>query len=572
MPPHTKANCSRVLALSLAVLLASAPLAWAATRPNVVLILTDDQGYGDLGCHGNKVIRTPNLDRLHGQSVRLTNFHVDPTCSPTRSALMTGRYSSRTGVWHTVGGRSLLRRDETTLADHFSRAGYRTGIFGKWHLGDNYPYRAQDRGWQESLVLGGGGVGQTPDAWGNNYFDDTFRHNGRLMKQKGYCTDVFFTAALDFIDKHRAGPFFCYLPTNAPHAPYNVAPKYSKPYLDRGVPVQRARFYGMIENIDENVGRLLAKLKEWKLEENTIVLFLTDNGSAAGWNEAKRDGFNAGMRGSKGSAYDGGHRVPCFFRWPGQPADGRDVPDLTAHIDILPTLLDLCGIEAKHRMPIDGVSLRSLLAGKGKLERTLFVHSQRVEHPVKWRQCAVLTARWRLIDGKELYDMPADPGQRRDVQAVHPEVVKQLRAEYEKWWDSIGTRFGEYCRIVLGSPKENPTRLTCHDWHGKVAPSSQTALHKLPAVNGFWAVQIERAGTYRFTLRHHPAEAKTALKAVKARLRAGKQETSAAVPAEATAVTLEVKLPAGPAEVQTWLEEKDGTSRGAFYVEVRRVE
>jgi arylsulfatase A-like enzyme len=291
--------------------------AWGADRlPNVLLIMTDDQGYGDFACHGNPILKTPNLDRLHAASVRLTNFHVDPTCSPTRSALMTGRYSSRTGVWHTVMGRSLLCRDEVTMADVFTASGYKTGIFGKWHLGGNYPYRPGERGFGEVLTFGGGGaIGNTPDVWGNNYFDDTLRHNARLEKMSGYCTDVFFAAATRFIEENKDRPFFCYLPTNAPHAPYNVAERYSKPYWDRGVPEQRANFYGMIANIDENVGRLLDRLRELKLEENTLVVFLTDNGTAAG-TDAKGGGFNAGMRGFKGSEYEGGHRVPCFFRWP----------------------------------------------------------------------------------------------------------------------------------------------------------------------------------------------------------------------------------------------------------------
>lgn len=548
-----------------------APLSWASTRPNLVLLMTDDQGYGDLSCHGNKVLRTPNLDRLHGQSVRLTDFHVDPTCSPTRSALLTGRYSSRTGVWHTIMGRSILRRDETTLADHFAQAGYRTGIFGKWHLGDNYPYRAIDRGWQESLVHGGGGVGQTPDHWGNTYFNDTYTRNGKPEKQTGYCTDVFFRAALSFIEANRERPFLCYLPTNAPHSPYLVEAKYSKRFLDLKVPSPRANFYGMIENIDENVGTLLAKLKEWKLEDNTLVVFLTDNGSAAGWNEAKREGFNAGMRGIKGTVYEGGHRVPCFLRWPGKLPAGRDVPQLTAHLDLLPTLLDLCGIEAKHRFPLDGISLRKALEGKAEVpERTLFVHSQRIDHPERWRQCAVLTSRWRLINGKELYDLPADPGQRKDVADKHPEVVKELRRAYEKWYDDISTRFEEYCEIVLGSDRENPSWLTGHDWHGDVVPWNHESIKKLPVANGFWAVEIERPGTYRFTLRLHPPEAKCPLQAKRARVRVGKVETSRDVPADAFEVSLELKLQPGKTRLQTWLEGERVT-RGAFYVEVERL-
>lgn len=554
-------------------------LAWLAVTtavvaapPNVVLILTDDQGYGDLGCHGNPVIRTPHLDRLHRDSVRLTNFHVDPTCSPTRAALLTGRYSSRGGVWHTIQGRSILRRDETTLADLLGRAGYRTGLFGKWHLGDNYPCRAQDRGWQESLALGGGGVGQTPDFWGNRYFDDTYWRNGKPEPQKGYCTDVFFAAARRFIEANRHRPFLCYLATNAPHAPYHVPPHYARPYLDRGVPEQRARFYGMIENIDDNVGRLLGKLREWKLDETTIVVFMTDNGTAAGWNEVRRDGFNAGMRGIKGAVYEGGHRVPCFWRWPGRLAAGRDVAGLTAHLDVLPTLLDLCGVEAKHRLPLDGISLRRPLEGKGPLpERTLFVHSQRIDHPEKGRSWAALTPRWRLVHGSELYDLPADPGQRRNVAAEHPAVVRSLRAGYDRWYADVSRRFDEYCPIVLGEDAENPARLTAHDWHGEVVPWDQTAVRRLPLANGFWAVEVARPGRYRLTLRHQPAEEPRPLQATRARLRVGEVRAEAAVPPGASAVSLEVQLSAGPARLQTWLDTADGRSRGAFFVEVRRV-
>jgi arylsulfatase A-like enzyme len=383
----------------------------APRRPNVILIMTDDQGYGDLACHGNPILQTPNLDKLHRQSTRLTNFHVDPTCSPTRSALLTGRYSSRTGVWHTVMGRSLLRRDETTLANIFAAQGYRTGIFGKWHLGDNFPFRPQERGFHEALTFGGGAISNTPDFWGNNYFDDTLRRNNKLEKFAGYCTDVFFAAAQRFIEENRDRPFFAYIPTNAPHQPYNVAAKYSKPYADRGVPSPRAEFYGMIANIDENVGRLLERVRALGLEDDTIVIFMTDNGTAAGYNENTRAGFNAGMRGFKGSEYDGGHRVPCFLRWPGRLRAGADVGAVTAHIDIVPTLLDLCGLQKPADIAFDGVSLRSLLAAKQPWpSRTLLVHSQRIDHPEPWRKCAVMTDRWRLVNGKELYDMTTDPG------------------------------------------------------------------------------------------------------------------------------------------------------------------
>jgi arylsulfatase A-like enzyme len=560
------------IVVAAAVLLAPSLAPAADRQPNVILIVTDDQGYGDLGCHGNPILKTPNLDKLHAQSVRLTNFHVDPTCSPTRSALLTGRYSSRTGVWHTVMGRSLLRRDEVTAANVFAAGGYRTGVFGKWHLGDNHPYRPQERGFGEVLTFGGGAIRNTPDVWGNNYFDDTLRHNGRLEKASGYCTDVFFAAATRFVEENKARPFFCYLPTNAPHAPYNAAGKYSQPYRDRGVPDQRARFYGMIANIDENVGRLLARLTELGLEDDTVVIFMTDNGTAAGA-DAKGGGYAAGMRGIKGSEYEGGHRVPCFLRWPGKLTGGRDVGRLTAHIDLLPTLIDLCALKKPDGVKFDGVSLRPLLTGKGDWpERTMFVHSQRIDHPEKWRKCAVMTDRWRLVNGTELYDLPADPGQKTDVAAANAPVVAALRKAYDGWWADISGRFGEYCEIVVGSEKENPTALACHDWHGEIAPSGQDMVLKGVVANGFWAIDVARAGKYEITLRQQPAAAKFVIPATAARLKVGETDETKAVPVGSASVTFPVKLPAGKTRLQTWLTEKDGTSRGAYFVEVKWVE
>ena len=400
-------------------------------KPNVILVITDDQGYGDVGVHGNSMIKTPNLDKLHSVSVRLTDFHVDPTCSPTRSALMTGRYSTRTGVWHTIMGRSIMNGSELTIAEVFRSAGYVTSMYGKWHLGDNYPCRPQDQGFDETFCHGGGGVGQTPDYFGNDYFDDTYFRNGKPEKAEGYCTDVWFKEALAFIEKNREKPFFAYLSTNAPHGPFLVADSYKKPYLQNGVQPTMASFYGMITNIDENMGLLLKRLDELKLKDNTILIFMTDNGTAAGASRRRGNkkagkawpGFNAGMRGQKGSSYDGGHRVPFFIHWPaGGLHGGRDLDTLSAHIDILPTLAELCGI--KHPVAgapaIDGKSLAPLLKGKEPAwpDRTLFVHSQRLEQVKKGRNNAVLTKRWRLVNNKELYDITADPGSRQGAQQV----------------------------------------------------------------------------------------------------------------------------------------------------------
>jgi arylsulfatase A-like enzyme len=545
-------------------------------RPNVVLVMTDDQGYGDLGCHGNKVIVTPNLDDLHAQSIRLTDFHVDPTCSPTRSALMTGRYSSRTGVWHTIMGRSLLGRDEVTMADIFSASGYKTAIFGKWHLGDNYPFRPQDRGFQEVLIHGGGGVGQGPDYWGNDYFDDTYFHNGKAKKSEGYCTDVWFHEALKFIEASKDRSFFCYVATNAPHAPYNVADKYSKPYRDQGVQDRQADFYGMITNIDKNVGRLMRRLKELNLDENTILIFMTDNGTSGD--------YAGGMRGKKGSQYEGGHRVPFFIRRPGGGLRGPgDVDRLSAHIDVLPTLIELCGLKQPPDIKFDGASLAPLLKGGTSRwpDRTLVVHSQRIEHPEKWRKSAVMTERWRLVNGTELYDIKADPAQTRDIADANPKVVEKLREFYEQWWADLSTGFDKYCEIVIGSDKQNATRLMSHDWHSPDPAWSQEAVRSGSEANGFWAVEIERVGTYEFELRRWPVEVDVpineampggkAITAANARLKIADVDVTQPVAKDARGVTFQVRLQAGKAHLQTWFMDDKGASRGAYYVYAKRL-
>ena len=546
-------------------------------QPNVVLVITDDQGYGDLACHGNPVIQTSNLDKLHTQSVRLTNFHVGPTCSPTRAALMTGHYCNRTGVWHTIMGRSLLRKDEVTMGDVFSASGYRTGIFGKWHLGDNYPFRPQDRGFGEVLIHGGGGVGQGPDYWGNDYFDDTYFHNGQPEEFEGYCTDVWFDGAMRFIKVNKDRPFFCYIPTNAPHGPYNVPEEYMKPYLDKGLPERQARFYGMITNIDDNISRLMHQLKELELEENTILLFMTDNGTSG-------SGYNAGMRGKKGSEYDGGHRVPCFIRWPsGGLTGGIDIDRLTAHIDILPTLIELCGLKKPQGLEFDGDSLVRLLMGRDKNwpARTLITDSQRIEHPEKWRKSAVMTDHWRLVNGKELYDMKADPGQKSDISNRHPQVIQKLSRAYEDWWADVSRRFDEYCEIIIGSDQQNPTRLMSHDWHTPEVPWSQGAVRSGMQANGFWAVEIERNGTYEFELRRWPKELNApineaipggkAITATNARLKIADVDVTRPVSRDARAVTFQVKLNAGKTRLQTWLTDDQGASRGAYYVYAKRL-
>ena len=545
--------------------------------PNVVIVITDDQGYGDLGCHGNPVVRTPNLDRFHGGSVRFTDFHVDPLCAPTRAALLTGRYAYRTGVTAAYAGRSILRRDEITLADMLSDAGYRTGLFGKWHLGDNWPYRPNERGFDETVVCWSGGVTQAADWWGNDYFDDTYYRNNVPEKFTGYCTDVFFDEGLRFIEGNRDRPFFLFLPTNAPHAPHWVDEEYSRPYTDMGIEEPRASFYGMIENIDENFGRLRAKLSELDMEDDTILIFMTDNGSSAGW----RDGFNAEMRNGKGSNYDGGHRVPLFVRWPAGGIDGgRDVDVLAAHIDLVPTLLDLAGI-GKPDIRFDGVSLRPLLTGNGDFpsDRTHFIQHQQVRRDGEFQMestrpyyhSAVLTNRWRLVNGSELYDMSVDPGQEDDIADHHPEVVDALRTQYEDWWADVTVRFDEYIEIPVGAEEADPVRLTSFDWYTGGPPNQrvmQEAPTEGPWVDGFWAIEVMRSGRYRVTLRERPPEANYAIDGDTALLRVGGQEVSQRIAGDATSVEFKVDLHEGKTTMSARFSKAGGSHRGAYFAYV----
>jgi arylsulfatase A-like enzyme len=506
-------------------------------RPNIVFVLTDDQGYGDLGCHGNPIIQTPAIDAFHGRSLRFTQFHVGTTCAPTRSGLLTGLNCNSAGVWHTIGGAALLRQGIPTLPEVLGDNGYATALFGKWHLGDDYPYRPQDRGFQETVYHRGGGLTQVSDHWGNNYIDDTYLVNGVPKAFKGYCTDVFFGEALKWIEGQRAEvggqgsevggskletgnsehethqPFFCMIAPNAPHTPYNVEKKYRDLYAGQNIPEDRKRFYGMISNIDQNFQTLENRLRELGLEENTILIFMTDNGSAGGMdqdeNQFLASGFNAGMRGRKASAYEGGHRVPFFLRWPAGGIDaGRDIDALASYTDIMPTLLDFCGIDCPE---VEGTRLFKDLAPT----RSLVTDTQRLPHPIKWRLSCVMKNDWRLINGRELYDLSTDPEQRTDISADHPDTVAELRADYEAWWALCSRQFNEVSPSHIGSDRCAQVDLTTMEmrnddsdvvWHQGQVRAGQSCL-------GWWDLFAETAGTYELILRRWPEETGYAVRA-----------------------------------------------------------
>ena len=533
----------------------SAFLQAPARRPNVLILITDDQGYGDLSLHGNPILPTPNLDSIGRDGVQFTQFQVCPVCSPTRASLLTGRYNYRTGVVDTYLGRSMMYPDEVTMAEYLAAGGYRTGIFGKWHLGDCYPQRAIDQGFQEAVICKGGGVGQPSDPPANSYFDPILQRNGVEKKYRGYCTDIFFDEAMGFISRHRNEPWFCYLPTNAPHDPLEIAGEYVRPFQGKGLDENTAKTYGMVANLDWNAGRLLAKLRELDLERDTILIYLTDNGP-------QRDRFNAGMRGRKGTVYQGVIRVPFFLRFPRAIQAGTKIDRAAAHIDVLPTILELCGVAVKKGQPaFDGRSLAALLNGEAArwTDRTLFTQWHRGDQPVLFRDCAARTQRYKLVNGKELYDLTADPGERNDIAAAHPEIAAQLRKETEAWFNDVSSTRG-YAppRIQIGAPQETLTILTRQDWRGPKASWEADGI-------GHWEVQFVRTAKYDFRCRM-PATTE----AGKVTLRVGKQSVDLPIERGATqAFFAGVRLPAGPDRVEATIET-GALQRGPHYVDVKR--
>jgi arylsulfatase len=428
----------------------------AGRRPNIILVMTDDQGKGDLSCLGNRDLKTPNLDALHAISTRFTDFHVSPTCAPTRSAIMSGRHEFKNGVTHTILERERMALSSVTIAEVLKKAGYATGIFGKWHLGDEEPYQPHNRGFGEVFIHGAGGIGQAykcscadaPPNQKNRYFDCVIRHNTKFVQTKGFCTDVFFQQALGWIkqQKDQDGPFLAYISTNAPHGPMIAPQRYRKPFLDAGFDAATAGRYGMIANIDDNMGLLMQKMDEWKLHDNTLLIFMTDNGQAGGRNVRKGGKkhtlYRGGLRSGKGSPYEGGTRVPAFWRWKGVLPEGKDVKSLAAHIDLFPTFAALAGAEMpKNAQKFEGRSLLSVLEDSSAkwADRYLFTHVGRWAkgadpNPSKFRNCAVRGPRFRLVNNRELYDIQADPGETTNVIEKHPAAVKAMRTAYDTWW------------------------------------------------------------------------------------------------------------------------------------------
>ncbi len=577
-----------------------------AQHPNIIVVMTDDQGYPELSAHGNPVLNTPNLDKLHSQSIRFTDFHVSPMCTPTRGSLMTGLDPARHGAINVSSGRTLLRAELPTMAKLFADQGYHTGLFGKWHLGDNYPYRPNDRGFQEALWFPSSHIGSTPDAWGNNYFDDQYRHNNQLQSFKGYCTDIFFDHAMAWMKKCAASkkPFFTYLPTNTPHSPF-YAPKKDVddmekaiseaadklPKLDAGTKAKLIRYLAMIRNIDHNMGRLITFLDESDLAKNTILVFLTDNGSTFG-----HAYYPAGMRGKKTQLWEGGHRVPCFIRWPkGKLGKPRDIGGLTQVQDLLPTLLELSGAgEVTTKRPFDGISLAPVMRGKSKVpdDRLLVINYSRMpgklnyptpDSPSIMRRegAAVLWKRWRLLQDRELYDLEKDPLQKKNVIDSYPEITKKMRTHLNRWWKDVAGIANEAQRIIIGHQKENPSMLTACEWLD-VFIDQQEQIQRGERKNSYWTLEVAQTGEYEFELRRWPRDADLplnsplnstgALPINQASLFINDMWYSKVVHSEDKAATFKVKLQAGPIRLHTWFNETPNSPiSGAYYVYVNRL-
>jgi arylsulfatase len=482
-------------------------------QPNVVLIITDDQGYGDLGITGNPHVKTPVIDNFARESIRFNDFYVSPVCAPTRSSLMTGRYSLRTGVRDTYNGGATMATSEITIAEMLKDAGYKTGNFGKWHLGDNYPSRPIDQGFDESLIHLSGGMGQVGDftTWfqgDSSYYNPVLWHNGKMEKYKGYCTDIFAEQAIRFIEKNRQTPFFCYLAFNAPHTPLQVPDKYYEPYKNidpsSGFEIDKRPFhkmsekdkedarrvYAMVTNIDENIGKLLQKLDELKIADNTLVIFMTDNGP-------QQVRYVAGMRGRKGSVFRGGVRVPFYLRYPAQYPVDKDIETTTAHIDILPTLAEICKATLPNDRIIDGKSLVPLLNEKSVdwADRPFFFYWTR-RFPELYNNIALQKGNFKIvgqtnynaaIEDFELFDVTQDPYEQKNIVINKKDIAKSLKTELDKIYNELiaSDNLVNRPRIIIGDKHENPAYLNRNDADGARGIWAQEEVY------GKWQVSVK---------------------------------------------------------------------------------
>jgi len=518
------------VAISLLLLISNLGFAQLKNQPNVIIIIADDQGYGDLGITGNPHVKTPVIDKFASENIRFNKFYVSPVCAPTRSSLMTGRFSLRTGVRDTYNGGATMATTEITIAEMLKQANYKSGIFGKWHLGDNYPSRPNDQGFDESLIHLSGGMGQVGDIttyfkFDKSYFDPILWHNGKTEPYKGYCSDIFTEQAIRFIEKNQQKPFFCYLAFNAPHTPLQVPNKYYQMYkhIDPSTGFENddrpfvkmsekdkedaRKVYAMVTNIDDNVGKLLQKLDDLNIAENTLVIFMTDNGP-------QQTRYVAGMRGRKGSVYRGGVRVPFYMRLPTLFNGEKDIETTAAHIDILPTLSKICNVDLPKNRKIDGKSLLPLIQDKtiNWTDRSLFFYWTR-RYPELYNNMALQKGTYKLvghndynaaIEDFELFNLEKDPYEQNNIIDKNKSVANQLKTELDQYYTELinSENLTNPQPIIIGSEHENPIVLNRNDASGARGIWAQEEIY------GKWEVRIAE-GNYNVRFKFiKPLEAK----------------------------------------------------------------
>ena len=623
------------LTLSLAFMAITAPNAHAQ-KTNVIIIMPDDLSYSDYSYYNQSESspQTPNIDQLVGESVRLNDFHVAPTCSPSRSQLMTGRDDNEVGVWHTVMGRYFMNADEVTMADVFKANGYGTALFGKWHLGESYPFRPKDRGFERVDMIQGGGVEQQPAPWGirNTAPSIVFNNDKPVVLTdenaslpgatkhfgipQAFTSNYFTTQAIDYMQAKQKDkePFFVYIPYNDAHEPHDTPPDARK---------HVSAHTATIENMDKNVGRIMKFLDSSGMANNTMVVFiLGDNGIA-----------NFKLRGDKATSYEAGHRVPCTIRWAdggygGTKATSRDIDEMITEMDLLPTFMDVLNLRDVSKRPaklaLAGRSVKTLLDTNTKnndaafATRVLVVDNQRMDDLIKYKEACIMKDeldatgtikhKWRLMrtsatSAWELYDIQKDVQQKNDLLAnnsssgQYKDIVKLLQNAYEKWWTKVSVNASDYARPILGSPEDPAVCLFGHDWHmdAGLPPWNQTLIAGGLKANGFNAVTFAKASNYTFDLRRWPsdiADETTVTSGLKNPLRTtisnaltyGKAlpihsarirvwngdktyfDEREDVASDSDGAVFTLRMPAGPAMVQTWFYDANGKELcGAYY-------
>lgn len=561
-------------------------------QPNVIVILTDDQGYGDFSSNGNPVLETPELDKFSSASIRFSDFHVAPLCTPSRGQLMSGLDALHNKAATVGTGRDMMRRDIITMPEVFKENGYRTGIFGKWHLGDNYPDRPMDRGFEKCIWFKGWGL-LSEAEYDNDYYQTRYLDSLKTVQSKKYCTDLWFDEAMKWMGqmKDEKQPFFVYLPTNSPHGPFYALKKDYEYYKDKVKDSSAAAFFGMIKNIDKNIGRLEKWLTENNLKQNTLIIVMNDNGGTGGVKV-----YNAGMRGKKGDNYEGGHRAACFIQWPNGNLGAPRTITYTSEIqDLLPTFIDLLNLKVAPEHQFDGKSLKKLLLNpsvKSESDRMFVVQYGGAVKPTKYYSCVVWNS-WRLVGNDELYDISKDPGQEENVAAQFPDVLRKMLTFYNNWWKKVEPGINDFVPLVVGSEKENPVILTSDFWADSAYVNTQWKVAQAAGEKegGVWNLDVQKSGTYEISLSRWPfhLERKMTLRGPEYAVGGTKLREGKALPVASGSLSIndsepvvhhsapdgnridyKMNLKKGHAKLQAWLNDPEGKPlTGAYYVRVK---